>query len=125
MASGALGHVSTRLEQHDQENSIYLAATKEPRGPGVPRAHSCLSLALPAQPVAWGTARWFFLQGTITNRTQAFPRAAWVMCGSLALSLGVFHSWWWVGRGRASADGGSDMLAGTAELAYAWEAGLG
>lgn len=57
-----------------------------------------------------GPARWFFFQVTVTDGVWAFPRVAWVICGWLALLLGVFAiagsqvrlqvvAWWLPGLG--------------------------
>lgn len=70
MDSGASGHVSARLEQHDQGGSIYLAMTgrlvglgcQEPTVASVQGKPSRLPLVSLALPVAWGISRWFFLR---------------------------------------------------------------
>lgn len=94
---GASGHIAARLEQCAQEISVYLAAPREPRGPGVPRAHRHLSpgqgqapaLSAPCPDGGPEIARWLFSQVTIANRTRTLPRTAGDTCGFLPLPLGV------------------------------------
>ena len=96
MASGASGHVSARLEPHAQECSV---ATWIHMGPGHGDPTAASVWGATEMPALWAphtactvgnrTARWLFSQVTMTSRTWALHRAAWVISGSPVLAHGV------------------------------------
>lgn len=94
MAPGASGNASARLEQHGQGGPVYLG-TWEPLGWGA-KSHSSLCpghakhlpQVLPAQPEAWESPGGSSCRER-HHQDLGFPRAAWVICGLLALPPGV------------------------------------